>query len=85
MDGDGADGVRFCYSQSRFLKTTYRLVQTTAISTTANGYPRAELTCGFAAFRGFHGDVVLRGRSSPAAPRSGFILPGFSPAVARSR
>lgn len=35
-----------CYSQSFFLKTTYRLVHTTAISTTANGYPPAQCSSG---------------------------------------
>ncbi|CAM5354810.1 hypothetical protein SNARM312S_04107 [Streptomyces narbonensis] len=34
------------YSQSFFLKTTYRLVHTTAISTTANGYPPAQCSSG---------------------------------------
>lgn len=35
-----------CYSQSFFLKTTYRLTHTTAISTTANGYPPAQCSSG---------------------------------------
>lgn len=34
------------YSQSRFLKITYRLVQTTAISRIANGYPAAQCSSG---------------------------------------
>lgn len=34
------------YNQSFFLNTTYRLVHTTAISTTANGYPPAQCSSG---------------------------------------